>query len=65
MRFQLTLKAANFYNTEKHVKHTLILKVNYAFCAHITDFGLIIYRRILILAFYVQNESLYNKLSVL
>ena len=36
----LTLKPANFYNTEKHVKCTLIFKVNYVCCVFITDFGL-------------------------
>ena len=58
----LTLKPTNFYNTEKHVKRTLILQVNYACCAHITDFGLIAYQRIFG-SFYTQNQSLYNKLS--
>ena len=32
---------------EKYVKHTSIFKVNYACCAHITDFSLIAYQRIL------------------
>ena len=42
----LTLKLANFYIIYKHVKHTLILKVKYACCVHITDCGLITYQRI-------------------
>ena len=37
----LTLELANFYNAEKHVKCTLILKVNHACCAYIIDYGLI------------------------
>ena len=45
------------YNIEKHVKHTLILKVNYAYCVHITDFGLNTYQRIEAL-FIHKNESL-------
>ena len=45
----LILKPINFYNTEKHIKCTLILKVNYTCCVHITDFGLIVYQRILTL----------------
>ena len=42
----LTLKSASFYNIEKHVNRTLILKVNHACCVHITDCGLIAYQRI-------------------
>ena len=42
----LTLTPTNFYNTEKHVKRMLILKVNYACCVHITDCGIIAYQRI-------------------
>ena len=56
MQGVLTLKATNLYNIERHVKRMLILKVIYAFCAHITDFGLIAYRRIL--ALYTQNKIL-------
>ena len=41
--YTLTLKPENFCNIEKHVKRTLILKVNHACCAHITDFGLMAY----------------------
>ena len=44
---KLTLKPIYFYNIEKHVKHTLILKVYYVCYAHITDFQLIAYQRIL------------------
>ena len=42
----LTLKPASFYNIEKHVNCTLILKVNHACCAHITCCGLIAYQRL-------------------
>ena len=42
----LTLKPASFYNIEKRVNSTLILKVNYACCVHITDCGQIAYQRI-------------------
>ena len=42
----LTLKLASFHNIEKHVNHTLILKVNHVCCMHITDCGLIAYQRI-------------------
>ena len=45
-KLSLTLTPASFYNIEKHVNHTLILKVNHACCAHITDCGLIAYQRI-------------------
>ena len=46
---RVTLKSTNSYNIEKHVKHTLISKVNYACCVHITAFGLTAYQRILVL----------------
>ena len=42
----LTFKPASFYNAEKHGKQTLILKVNYTFCALITDCVLNAYQRI-------------------
>ena len=42
----LTLKPASFYNIEKHVNCTLILKVNHVCCTHITDCGLNAYQRI-------------------
>ena len=42
----LTLKPTSFYNIKKHGNRTLILKVNHACCAHITDCGLIAYQRI-------------------
>ena len=42
----LNLKPAKFYNIEKYVNRTLILKVNHACCVHITDCGLIAYQRI-------------------
>ena len=40
-QLHLNRKPAKFYNIEKHLKHTLILEVNYASCAHITVCGLI------------------------
>ena len=55
--YWLTFNAANFYNTKKHVKHTVILKVNYACCVHITDFGLILYQRIS--ALFTQETKAY------
>ena len=42
----LTLKTTSFYNIEKHVTRTLILKVNHVCCVHITDCRLIAYQRI-------------------
>ena len=42
----LILKHASFYNIEKHVNHTFILKVNHECCVHNTDRGLIAYQRI-------------------
>ena len=42
----LTLK---LYNIEKDVKCILILKINYVYCTHITDVGLITYQWILTL----------------
>ena len=42
----LNHKPAIFYNVEKHVNCTLILKVNHACYAHITDCELIAYQRI-------------------
>ena len=35
----MVFKPACFYNIEKHVNYTLILKVKYACCAHITHSG--------------------------
>ena len=56
----LTLKPANFYNIEKHIKHTSILKVNYACCVHITDYGLIPYQRILALFIHIMKAYIIN-----
>ena len=41
----LTLKPISFYNIEKHVNRTLILKVNQVCILHITHGGLIAYQR--------------------
>ena len=58
--YKLTLKPANFYNIEKHIKHTSILKVNYACCVHITDYGLIPYQRILALFIHIMKAYIIN-----
>ena len=58
------LKPEKFLDTEKHVKRTLILKVTYACCAHITDFGLIAYQRILALFIHKTKAYIANKLSL-
>ena len=42
----LTLNPTSFYNIEKHVNCTLILKVNHACYAHIANCGLIAYQSI-------------------
>ena len=52
---QITLKLSSFYNIEKHVKHTLILEVNYGWYVHITNFGLIAHQRIL--ALYIWSKT--------
>ena len=53
--FCLTLKPTDFYNSEKHLKCTIILEVNYVCCAYITDFGLITYQRVLALLYMKQK----------
>ena len=50
-----SLKSTNFYNIEKHVKRSLILKVNYEFCVHIIDFGPIAYQEYWLFALLKQK----------
>ena len=59
LKHVLTLKPKNFYKIEMHVKHTLILKVNYVCCVHITAFGLNAYQRILVL--FKHKKKAYKK----
>ena len=55
----LTLKPENFYKIEMHVKHTLILKINYVCYVHITAFALNAYQRIL--ALFKHKNKPYKK----